>query len=154
MASVEVRVGSLGRDRNKDIPVVLLTEVEGERILPIWIGPAEASAIAMKLAEMEFERPLTHDLLLAAIRKCGGKVERAVVTRVEGYTFLAELHVDAPSGHIVLDSRPSDAIAVALRSEAGIFVEEDVFDAAAAAMPKLGELETPKSPDDPAEPPE
>jgi bifunctional DNase/RNase len=153
VALVQVRVGSLGKDRNKDIPVVLLTEMEGERILPIWIGPAEASAIAIKLGEMEFARPLTHDLLASAIRECGGKVERAVVTRVAEHTYFAELHVDAPNGRVVLDSRPSDAIAVALRSEAGIFVEEDVFEAAAAVMPKRGDPEIPEVPDDPAEPP-
>lgn len=75
------------------------------------------------------------------IEKVGGKVKRAVVTHVTGHTFFAELHVDARSGRIVLDSRPSDAIAVALRTEAGIFVEEGVFDAVGAAASELGEPE-------------
>ncbi len=153
MALVRVKVDSLGLDRSNNTPVVLLEEEEGERMLPIWIGPAEASAIAIRLADMEFKRPLTHDLLASAIRKIGGRVERVVVSHVEESTFFAELHVDAEAGHIVLDSRPSDAIAVALRSEAGIFVEEALLDAAAAhgaGAPNLGEL---GGPDRPAEPP-
>lgn len=153
MALVQVRVDRLGMDRNKNVPVVMLTEVEGERTLPIWIGPAEASAIAMKLKNMEFARPLTHDLLASAIRECGGEVERAVVTRVEEHMYFAELHVDAQGGRVVLDSRPSDAIAVALRSDADIFVEEKVLDVGARVMAKTVELETPEVPDEPTEPP-
>lgn len=151
MALVRVGISGLGLDRTNDTPVVILSEEDGERTLPIWIGPTEASAIATRLAELELPRPLTHDLLASTIRGFGGTLERAVVTHLRETLYVAELHVESEAGRIVLDARPSDAIAVALRLQAGIFVEEGLL---STAEPKLGELGTLEAPDDSTDPPD
>ena len=127
---VEVRVQSLGLDRSTNIPVVILQELGGERVLPIWIGPSEASAIAMQLAEMEFARPLTHDLLVAVLKGLGGDLEKVIISRVEKSTYFAELIVRRNGEVISLDARPSDSIAVALRVEARIFAQADLLERA------------------------
>lgn len=127
---VEVRVQSLGLDRSTNTPVVILEEVDGERVLPIWIGPGEASAIAMHLAEMEFARPLTHDLLVAVLKGLGGTVQKVIITRVEKSTYYAELIVQRDGKVFSLDARPSDSIAVALRVDARIFAHEELLERA------------------------
>lgn len=127
---VEVRVQSLGLDRSTNIPVVILQEVDGERVLPIWIGPSEASAIAMQLAEMEFARPLTHDLLVSVLKGLGGDLEKVVISRVEKSTYYAELVIRRNGQVITLDARPSDSIAVALRVEARIFAHDELLERA------------------------
>ena len=114
---VEVRVQSLGLDRSSNTPVVILEEVGGERVLPIWIGPGEASAIAMQLADMEFSRPLTHDLIVACLNGLGGSLRKVIITRVEKNTYYAELIIHRNGEVISVDARPSDSIAVALRTE-------------------------------------
>ena len=95
---VEVRVQSLGLDPSSNTPVVILREVEGERVLPIWIGPGEASSIAMELASMKFSRPLTHDLIVSVIGGLGGTLKRVLITRVLDNTFYAELIVHSRNG--------------------------------------------------------
>ncbi len=125
---VEVRVQSLGLDRSSNTPVVILQELEGERVLPIWIGPGEASAIAMQLADMDFERPLTHDLLVSVLKGLGGTLERVVISRVEKGTYYAELRVRQDGDLVTVDARPSDSIAVALRVDAPVFAEEDLLE--------------------------
>jgi uncharacterized protein len=127
---VEVKVQSLGLDRASNTPVVILQEVDGERILPIWIGPGEASAIAMQLADMKFARPLTHDLLVSAVKGLGGRLKRVVITRVADSTYYAELVIHRNGEVITVDARPSDSIAVALRSEARIFASDDLLERA------------------------
>jgi uncharacterized protein len=127
---VEVKVQSLGLDRASNTPVVILQEVEGERVLPIWIGPGEASAIAMQLAEMTFSRPLTHDLLVSLVGGMGGDLERVVITRVTDSTYYAELVVHRGEEVITVDARPSDSIAVALRSDARIFAADELLETA------------------------
>ncbi|HZD03805.1 MAG TPA: bifunctional nuclease family protein [Longimicrobiales bacterium] len=125
---VEVRVQSLGLDRSSNTPVVILQESGGERVLPIWIGPGEASAIAMQLAEMEFSRPLTHDLLVSVLGGLGGKLQKVVITRVEKSTYYAELIIHHRGEVITVDARPSDSIAVALRLDARIFAEDELLE--------------------------
>jgi len=125
---VEVTVQSLGLDRNTRSPVVILREVEGARVLPIWIGPGEASSIAMRLAEMKFTRPLTHDLLLSLVGGLGGSLQRAQITRVEEGTYFAELVIHRGQECFSVDCRPSDSIALALRAEAPIHVNEALLD--------------------------
>ncbi|MFQ5536923.1 MAG: bifunctional nuclease family protein [Gemmatimonadota bacterium] len=125
---VEVRVQTLGLDRTSNTPVVILKEIEGDRILPIWIGPGEASAIAMQLAEMEFERPLTHDLLVSVLRALGGVLQRVLISKVEKGTYYAELIVHRNGSVIALDARPSDSIAVALRMNARIFADDALLE--------------------------
>ena len=127
---VEVRVQSLALDRSTNTPVVILRELDGERVLPIWIGPGEASAIAMQLADMEFARPLTHDLLCSVLRGLGGAVQKVIITRVESSTYYAELIVRRNGEVFSLDARPSDSIAVALRVEASIFAQDDLLEEA------------------------
>jgi uncharacterized protein len=126
----EVRVQSLALDRTTNTPVVILQELEGERVLPIWIGPGEASAIAMQLAEMEFSRPLTHDLLCSVLKGLGGALQKVVITRVQKSTYYAELIVRRNGEVISLDARPSDSIALALRVDARIFADDDLLEEA------------------------
>lgn len=127
---VEVKVQSLALDRSTNTPVVILQELDGERVLPIWIGAGEASAIAMQLADMEFPRPLTHDLLCSALKGLGGSVQKVIITKLESSCYYAELIVRRNGEVFSLDARPSDSIAVALRVEARIFAQEDLLEEA------------------------
>ena len=128
-ALVEVRVAHLGIDRSTNSPVVVLREVEGTRVLPIWIGPGEANAIAVELAGVKFGRPLTHDLLKQVIVGLGGELRKVLVTSVRDSTYFAELHIHR-DGHDVflVDARPSDSIALALRLKAPIYAAESLLD--------------------------
>lgn len=125
---VEVRVQSLGLDRTSNTPVVILEEVGGERVLPIWIGPSEASAIAMQLADMKFARPLTHDLLVSLMSGLGGGLDRVLITRVKENTYFAEMVIHRNGDVISVDARPSDSIAVALRARARIFASDELLE--------------------------
>ncbi len=125
---IEVKVQSLGLDRTSNTPVVILQEKDGSRVLPIWIGPGEASAIAMELAGMKFSRPLTHDLFASVIRGMGGVLMRVMITRVVENTYYAELIVQRGGEVISIDARPSDSIAIALRMEAAIFTTEELLE--------------------------
>jgi hypothetical protein len=145
---VEVKVQSLGLDRATNTPVVILQEQGGERVLPIWIGPGEASAIAMQLASWTFSRPLTHDLIVAVVGGLGGTLERVVITRVEGNTYYAELVLRRNGEMISVDARPSDSIAVALRMNARIFADDGLLERVTLEVAE----EEPVSPD--AEAPE
>lgn len=127
---VEVKVQSLGLDRASNTPVVILEEMGGERVLPIWIGPGEASAIAMRLADMKFSRPLTHDLIMSVLGQMGGELERVVISRVADATYFAELEIRLNGETITVDARPSDSIAVALRSDARIFASDVLLERA------------------------
>jgi uncharacterized protein len=124
---IEVRVQSLGLDQATKSPVVILQEVDGDRVLPIWIGPAEASAIAMELAGMKFERPLTHDLAASMIRGLGGELDRVLISRVQENTYFAEMVVRRDGEVFSLDARPSDSIAIALRLEARLFASDELL---------------------------
>ena len=108
----------------------MLKELSGERVLPIWIGPGEASAIATELAAMEFARPLTHDLLCTVMKQLGGSLQRVIISRVEDSTYYAELSVLKNGEVISLDARPSDSIAIALRSDTQIFAHEELLEIA------------------------
>lgn len=125
---VEMKVKSLGLDRASNTPVVILQEQGGERVLPIWIGPGEASAIAMQLADMKFSRPLTHDLIVSVMDGLEGSLERIVITEVVDNTYYAELIVRRNGEVISVDARPSDSIAVALRMDAAILADDSLLD--------------------------
>lgn len=118
----------LGLDRTSNSPVVILQEEDGERVLPIWIGPAEASAIAMELAGMKFARPLTHDLIKQVIVGLGADLRKVIITQVKDNTYYAELHIYRGDAVIQIDARPSDSIAVALRLKAPIFTSDDLLE--------------------------
>ncbi len=125
---VEVIVRRLGLDAQSQAFVVILEERAGDRALPIWIGRPEAEAIAAHLNEVKRERPMTHDLAAALVSGLGGLLRRVQVTRVVQGTFHAELHLSRQGSNVVVDARPSDAIAIALRLGAPIFVAESLFD--------------------------
>ncbi len=142
---VEVKVQSLGIDQDSKTPVVILQELDGERLLPIWIGPAEASAIATELAGMKTARPLTHDLAASLIRGLGGALNRVLITRVEDNTYYAELVIQRGAEHFSIDARPSDSIAIALRLTAPVFTTDELLTNTALHLP-TGEgedIETP-----------
>lgn len=125
---IEVQVESLGLDRTSNTPVVILKEVGADRVLPIWIGPGEASAIAMQLGGMAFQRPLTHDLLVSVLGGLGGSLQRVLITRVEDSTYFAELIIEVDGRVVSVDARPSDSIAIALRADARIFAENALLE--------------------------
>lgn len=110
--------------------VILLREAESERQLPIWIGPFETDAIVVELQEVETARPLTHDLLRAVIEQLGGKVSHVLVNALVDETFTARVFIDQDGTLLEIDSRPSDAIALAVRAKVPIFVAEEVMDEA------------------------
>ena len=112
---IEVRVAHLGVDQATKSPVVLLREKDGERVLPIWIGPAEASAIAMELQGADSPRPLPYDLMRSMLTELRGSVEHVVVNDLSMDVFYARIVVAIDGRTIELDSRPSDAIALAVR---------------------------------------
>jgi bifunctional DNase/RNase len=124
---LEVRVESLGLERNTNAPVVILQEKGGDRILPIWIGAGEAHAIAIQIADWTIPRPLTHDLMVSVMGALGGTLDRVLIAREETNTYFAELIIHRGEEIISVDARPSDSIAVALRVKAKIFVEENLF---------------------------
>lgn len=130
---VAVRVDSVGMDAATGSPVVVLVEDAGSRRLPIWIGFAEAASIAAEVARQRPPRPNTHDLLLDVIGDLEGRVERAVVTELRDGTYYAVLHVATRGRHVEIDARPSDAVAIALRASAPLFVRAALFDAARQA---------------------
>ena len=111
--------------------VVILKQSERDRYLPIWIGPSEANAIAMRLQGLSAERPLTHDLLVSVLASLGASVSRVVVTHVTDGTFHARLYLESSGGdESEVDSRTSDAIALAVRTGSPIYVDERVLDEA------------------------
>ncbi|MFQ5872285.1 MAG: bifunctional nuclease family protein [Dehalococcoidia bacterium] len=116
--------------------VVILKEKESDRYLPIWIGPAEADAIAVKLQDVSVPRPLTHDLLQSVITDLGGAVSSIVVSDLNNDTFYAKIILDVDGRTLEIDSRPSDAIALAVRVKAPIFAEEMVLDKAGVVLDK------------------
>jgi bifunctional DNase/RNase len=136
---IEVKVQSLGLDRTSNTPVVILQEKDGTRVLPIWIGPGEASAIAMELAGMKFARPLTHDLFASVILGFGGSLKRVVITKVVENTYYAELLIQRGSDLISIDARPSDSIAIALRMDAAIFTTEELLENTSVEISEGGE---------------
>ena len=114
--------------------VVILKEKESGRYLPIWIGPAEADAIAVKLQNVELARPLTHDLLRSVVEALGAEVRFVVVNDLQNDTFFAELSLSVDGEEIRVDSRPSDALALAVRVGVPIYAEESVLDKAGITL--------------------
>jgi uncharacterized protein len=128
---VEMVVESIRMNLLAPTRVVFLKEVKRERYLPIIIGVPEADAIAIKLQNADVPRPLTHDLLSSMIQTLGGKVTHIVVTDLVDETFFARIVLDVDGRHVEVDSRPSDAIALAVRVSVPIFVEESVLEKSA-----------------------
>lgn len=127
---IEVTIDSIRVSLMSHHRIVVLKEQEGERLLPIWIGPFEADAITIQLQGMDAARPLTHDLLKSVIETLGAEVMHIIVTGLENTTFYAQIVLDIDGDTIEIDSRPSDAIALAVRVNAPIYVAEEVMDQA------------------------
>ncbi len=123
----EVKVRGLILDPANNSPVVILKDVASEAMLPIWIGVFEANAIAMEIEKAVPQRPMTHDLLKNVIAQLGASVERVVITDLIDSTFYAIIVLDVGGEKVIVDSRPSDAIALALRTDSPIFVAEHVL---------------------------
>jgi uncharacterized protein len=124
---IEMAIKGLMVDPITNMPIIVLREVEGERVLPIWVGVFEANAIALQVENVQTPRPMTHDLLKSVIDQMGGQVERIVVCELKENTFYATLHILSAKGLLQVDARPSDAIALALRTGARIFVDDAVI---------------------------
>ena len=122
---IRMIVEGIGIDPSKQ-PVVVLKDTENDRVLPIWIGPAEARAIELELRGVKPDRPLSHDLLLAAIRMAHGKVLQVIVNDLQDATFYATIDIETPTSIQHIDSRPSDAIALAVRAACPVFIEGNV----------------------------
>lgn len=127
---IEVTIDSIRVSLMSQHRVVILKDLHSDRYLPIWIGPAEAEAITVELQDMEVARPLTHDLLKSVIETMGGEVRYIVVSNLENDIFYAKILINLDGQELEIDSRPSDAIALAVRVQVPIYVEETVMDVA------------------------
>ena len=117
-------------DERRSEQVIVLKEKNGVRLLPVVIGMAEVNAIKMQLSGIKPPRPLTHDLMLSAIHELGAKLSRIYIDKLENNTFHAKLLLQRNGNEVIVDARPSDSIALALRAESPIFVEEDILEQA------------------------
>lgn len=131
---IECKIDSIRVSLVTQHRVVILKEVDSERYLPIWIGPYEADAIALELQEVPMQRPFTHDLLRAVIGELGASVTHILINDLREDTFYARIVLDVQGRHAEVDSRPSDAIALAVRAKCPIYVEETVIDKAGVTL--------------------
>jgi hypothetical protein len=125
---VEMKVSGLTIDPLTNTPIVILKDLEGKRAVPIWIGLFEASAIATELEKISFSRPMTHDLLREMVKILDGKVIKIEIIDLKNNTFFALIHLMKDGNVVTIDSRPSDAIALALRVNAPIYIAEQVIE--------------------------
>ncbi len=133
-SAIEMFVGGLVLDPATQAPIVVLKDEAGDTTLPIWIGIQEATSIASAIKQVQMARPLTHDLFHDLLHEVGVTVQRVVITELKESTYFAELVLGQGDRVIVLDSRPSDAIAMALRASAPIYVAQAVLDQAKIAF--------------------
>jgi bifunctional DNase/RNase len=127
MAEVEMRIRGLMMDPVTNMPIVVLKDVEGDSVLPIWVGVYEANAIALEIEKVTTPRPMTHDLLKNMLTGFGASVSKIVVTELKDDTFYAVIWAEREGQIISIDSRPSDALALALRVDCPIFVDDEVL---------------------------
>jgi bifunctional DNase/RNase len=133
---IEVKIRALMMDPNSGTPIIILKDVQSDTMLPIWVGAYEANAIALEIEKIAPPRPMTHDLLRNLIVQLGVQVERVVVTSLRDNTFFAVIEMRNSEGNrMVLDSRPSDAIALALRADCPIYVDMEVIKASRNTLP-------------------
>lgn len=127
MMEREFKIKGLIMDPLTNSPIVILQSVEKNTLLPIWVGIFEANAIALQIERIDTPRPLTHDLIKNILLQLNANVDKIVVSDLQGNTFYAVIHLRMNGDHITIDSRPSDAIALALRTDAPIYVTEEVI---------------------------
>ncbi len=133
---IEVKIRALMMDPNSGTPIIILKDVQSDTMLPIWVGAYEANAIALEIEKIAPPRPMTHDLLRNLIVELGVQVDRVVVTSLRDNTFFAVIEMRNSDGNrMVLDSRPSDAIALALRADCPIYVDMEVIKASRNTLP-------------------
>ena len=125
---IEMTIKGLMLDPITNTPIVILKDKDGDRVLPIWVGLFEANAIALQIENVATPRPMTHDLLRNIITDLDGRVDRVVVSDLKENTFYAVVHLTVRGERVAVDARPSDAIALALRTRAPIMVEETVIE--------------------------
>jgi len=140
---IEMTIKGLMVDPITDMPIIILRDKDGQRVLPIWVGVFEANAIALQIENVTTPRPMTHDLLRNVIHDLKADILKIVVSDLKENTFFALIHLNVNGEAMVIDARPSDAIALALRARAPIFVEEKVIDQAKTVdlTPDKGETE-------------
>ena len=138
--SVRMEVKGLMLDPTSNLPIVILRDEMTNSFLPIWIGVFEANAIALRIEGVETPRPMTHDLMRSFLQDLGVEVDRILISDLRENTFFAEIHLTLGQRQLKVDSRPSDALALALRAEAPIFVRQAVLDKA-QAIDLAGDLE-------------
>jgi uncharacterized protein len=125
---IEVKIRGLMMDPSSGTPIIILKDVNSETMLPIWVGAFEANAIALEIEKISPQRPMTHDLLRNIILEMGASVERVTVTDLRDNTFFAVIVMRSRNGEAIsIDARPSDAIALALRADCPIYVNEEVI---------------------------
>ncbi|MEE9553852.1 MAG: bifunctional nuclease family protein [candidate division Zixibacteria bacterium] len=124
---IESKIGGLALDITTNSPVVTVKPLDSDKILPIWIGHYEAWAIGMEISGVVSKRPLTHDLIYSTITAMGGKVDRIEITDLQEQTFFAKIHISINGNVVEIDARPSDSIALSLKSKAPIFVNEQLY---------------------------
>jgi len=132
---VEVKIGALIMDPNTNTPIVVLKGIDSDTILPIWVGAYEANAIALEIEKIVPQRPMTHDLLRNFIVETGFRLKRITINELRDNTFYALIELeDNQENQLTLDARPSDAIALAVRLDCAIFVEQNVLDISASTV--------------------
>ena len=127
---IEMHIKGLMLDPVTNVPIVVLKDSENQRALPIWVGPVEANAIALQVENVAPPRPMTHDLFRRLLTAMGASVSRVVIAELRGSTYYAYLEIERGAERLFLDARPSDALAIALRTRAPVFVTPDVLDQA------------------------
>ena len=148
---LEMKVKQLALDPLSNMPMIILRDEEEKRSLPIWVGLPEANAIALEMEKIPTARPMTHDLIKNLLEAVDARVAKVVVNDLRDNTFFAVIHLRLGSKDLTVDSRPSDAIALALRVEAPIYVEEEVLTKAESVEVKVTkEPEGSGKTDDPA----
>ena len=125
---IEMNIKGLMVDPITNMPIIILRDKDGQRVLPIWVGVFEANAIALQIENVTTPRPMTHDLLKNVIQDLRGRIEKIVVSDLKENTFYALIYLTVGGDVMAVDARPSDAIALALRTRAPIYVEETVID--------------------------
>jgi uncharacterized protein len=130
---IEMLVKGLMIDPITNMPIIILRDREGQKVLPIWVGVFEANAIALQIENVQTPRPMTHDLLRNVLADLHAEVQRVVVCALRENTFYAAIHLRTNAHEVVVDARPSDAIALALRTQSPIFVEDAVIQSARSA---------------------
>jgi uncharacterized protein len=145
---IEMKIRGLMMDPTANTPIVILKEVDGESMLPIWVGAFEANAIAVEIEKLAAQRPMTHDLLKNIVWELGASVKRVVITDLIDSTFFAVIEMTRNGETLAIDSRPSDAIALALRVDCPIYVKDEVMKNSNTSITETDQSQGDQWPDD------